>query len=47
VFSVLAGAGEDGKDDQSLATLLQALPGGWTGRICRSLAQHPLAGWAD
>lgn len=47
VFSVLAGAGEDGKDDQSLATLLQAQPEGWTGRICRSLAQHPLAGWAD
>lgn len=51
VFSVLAGDGKDGKDDQSLATLLQELPqgasGGWTGRICRSLAQHPLAGWAD
>jgi len=47
VFSVLAGDGEDGKDDQSLATLLQARPVGWTGRICRSLAQHPLAGWAD
>jgi 4-diphosphocytidyl-2-C-methyl-D-erythritol kinase len=46
VFSVLAGAGEDGKDDQSLATLLQALPEGWTGRICRSLSHHPLAGWA-
>ncbi len=51
VFSVLAGDGEDGKDDQFLATLLQELPkgasGGWTGRICRSLARHPLAGWAD
>ena len=46
VFSLL-GDGEDGKDDQSLATLLQAQPEGWTGRICRSLAQHPLAGWAD
>lgn len=46
VFSVLAGAGEDGKDDQFMATLLQAQPEGWTGRICRSLAQHPLAGWA-
>ena len=46
VFSVLAEAGEDGKDDQSLATLLQAQPEGWTGRICRSLAHHPLAGWA-
>lgn len=45
VFSRL-GDGEDGKDDQSLATLLQAKPAQWTGRICRSLAQHPLAGWA-
>nr|WP_255719674.1 4-(cytidine 5'-diphospho)-2-C-methyl-D-erythritol kinase [Pelomonas sp. P8] len=47
VFSVLGEDGRDGKDDQSLATLLQAQPEGWTGRICRSLAQHPLAGWAD
>jgi 4-diphosphocytidyl-2-C-methyl-D-erythritol kinase len=47
VFSVLDGEGEDGKDDQSLATLLKAQPSGWTGRICRSLAQHPLSGWAD
>ncbi len=47
VFSVLAEDGKDGKDDQSLATLLQAQPEGWTGRICRSLAQHPLRGWAD
>lgn len=51
VFSVLAGDGKDGKDDQSLATLLQARhqagQKGWTGRICRSLAEHPLAGWSD
>ena len=50
VFSVLAGDGNDGTDDQSLATLLQGLSlegrEGWTGRICRSLNQHPLAGWA-
>jgi 4-diphosphocytidyl-2-C-methyl-D-erythritol kinase len=46
VFARLAGEGKDGKDDQSLATLLKARPSGWTGRICRSLAQHPLAGWA-
>ena len=46
VFSTLAGDGKDGKDDQSLATLLQAQPEGWTGRICRSLPHHPLAGWA-
>lgn len=47
VFSVLTGDGKEGNDDQSLATLLQARPAEWTGRICRSLAQHPLAGWAD
>ncbi len=47
VFSALAENGENGKDDQSLATLLQAQPEGWTGRICRSLATHPLSGWAD
>ncbi|MFX6011402.1 hypothetical protein ABTE87_22185, partial [Acinetobacter baumannii] len=51
VFSTLAGAGENGKDDRSLATLLEQLSkdgaSGWTGRICCSLAQHPLAGWAD
>lgn len=47
VFSVLAGDGKDGKDDQSLATLLQTRAEGWTGRICRSLAQHPLSGWPD
>jgi 4-diphosphocytidyl-2-C-methyl-D-erythritol kinase len=46
VFARLAADGKDGKDDQSLATLLKAQPSGWTGRICRSLAQHPLAGWA-
>ena len=50
VFARLAGDGKDGKDDQSLATLLKARPGaetsGWTGRICRSLSLHPLAGWA-
>lgn len=25
---------------------LPDLPGGWTGRMCRSLRAHPLAGWA-
>jgi 4-diphosphocytidyl-2-C-methyl-D-erythritol kinase len=47
VFSVLDEVGKEGKDDQSLATLLQAQPEGWTGRICRSLTTHPLSGWAD
>ena len=25
----------------------KALPDGWVGRMCRSLDQHPLVGWAD
>ena len=36
-----------GTDDLSTAAALDALPAGWTGRMCRSLAHHPLAGWAD
>jgi 4-diphosphocytidyl-2-C-methyl-D-erythritol kinase len=47
VFARLGASGEDDRDAQSLATLLQELPAGWTGRICHSLDQHPLAGWAD
>jgi 4-diphosphocytidyl-2-C-methyl-D-erythritol kinase len=30
-----------------LAEVASALPSGWVGRTCRSLVQHPLAGWAD
>ena len=26
---------------------LKGLPPGWVGRLCRSLAEHPLVGWAD
>jgi 4-diphosphocytidyl-2-C-methyl-D-erythritol kinase len=36
-----------GIDDQSLAAWpAHTLPGSWTGRLCRSLGQHPLRGWA-
>ncbi|HEY0857692.1 MAG TPA: 4-(cytidine 5'-diphospho)-2-C-methyl-D-erythritol kinase [Albitalea sp.] len=35
----------DGTDSQPLATLPE-LPAGWVGRMCRSLQQHPLSGWA-
>ena len=35
-----------GTDDLSKAAVLDALPAGWTGRMCRSLDHHPLAGWA-
>ena len=35
-----------GTDDQPVATMPAALEAGWVGRMCRSLALHPLAGWA-
>jgi 4-diphosphocytidyl-2-C-methyl-D-erythritol kinase len=36
-----------GTDDQPLAAFpTQALAPGWVGRMCRSLARHPLADWA-
>jgi 4-diphosphocytidyl-2-C-methyl-D-erythritol kinase len=39
----------NGMDGQPLATwpVEDPLPPGWAGRMCRSLEQHPLAGWAD
>jgi 4-diphosphocytidyl-2-C-methyl-D-erythritol kinase len=36
-----------GTDVAPMATLPADLPPGWVGRMCRSLAQHPLKGWAD
>jgi 4-diphosphocytidyl-2-C-methyl-D-erythritol kinase len=37
-----------GMEDQSLAAwLAQPQPGPWIVRTCRSLAHHPLLGWAD
>jgi 4-diphosphocytidyl-2-C-methyl-D-erythritol kinase len=38
----------NGMDDQPLVTWPQEdpLPAGWVGRMCRSLAQHPLLDWA-
>ena len=36
-----------GTGDQPMATWpAEAVPSGWVGRMCRSLAVHPLAGWA-
>ena len=32
---------------KSVGGVFDTLPAGWTGRICRSLARHPLADWAD
>ena len=42
----------NGMDDQPLATWPadggpDPLPPGWVGRMCRSLDEHPLRGWAD
>lgn len=36
-----------GTGDRPEATWPVELPPGWVGRMCRSLALHPLAGWAD
>jgi 4-diphosphocytidyl-2-C-methyl-D-erythritol kinase len=33
--------------DDGQPSILPALPAGWIGRICRSLSQHPLLGWAE
>ena len=35
-----------GADDQPVAPFPAQLEAGWVGRMCRSLALHPLAGWA-
>lgn len=45
--SIGSNAVDDGTDIPPLATLPQALPAGWVGRMCRSLAQHPLVDWAE
>jgi 4-diphosphocytidyl-2-C-methyl-D-erythritol kinase len=39
----------NGMSDQPLATwpAEDPLPPGWAGRMCRSLDEHPLRGWAD
>jgi 4-diphosphocytidyl-2-C-methyl-D-erythritol kinase len=43
--AVFAGAG---MGDQPVATWqAEELPPGWVGRLCRSLPEHPLVGWAD
>ena len=34
-------------DDPSVLGMPLELPVGWIGRMCRSLEQHPLAGWLD
>jgi 4-diphosphocytidyl-2-C-methyl-D-erythritol kinase len=41
-----AGMGSQPVATGSEGTLLEALPEGWVGRLCRSLPQHPLRDWA-
>jgi 4-diphosphocytidyl-2-C-methyl-D-erythritol kinase len=36
----------DGLSGPPMAAMLEDIPSGWVGRICRSLERHPLAGWA-
>ena len=36
-----------GSGAEPTATMPADLPPGWVGRLCRSLQQHPLAGWAE
>jgi 4-diphosphocytidyl-2-C-methyl-D-erythritol kinase len=38
---------EKGAAGQPVAAMPADLPPGWVGRMCRSLAQHPLLGWAE
>jgi 4-diphosphocytidyl-2-C-methyl-D-erythritol kinase len=42
-----AGRIEVGKESQPRAMMPPELPAGWAGRMCRSLQQHPLVGWAE
>lgn len=37
----------DGTERPPTATLPQALPAGWVGRMCRSLEHHPLVDWVQ
>jgi 4-diphosphocytidyl-2-C-methyl-D-erythritol kinase len=37
---------DDGAATDAQATLLGVLPANWVARVCRSLPQHPLLGWA-
>ncbi|MGD9832324.1 MAG: 4-(cytidine 5'-diphospho)-2-C-methyl-D-erythritol kinase [Piscinibacter sp.] len=45
--AVFARAGNMGTEGaEPMATMPADLPPGWVGRMCRSLEQHPLVGWA-
>ena len=38
---------DDGMERPPSVAFPQVLPAGWVGRMCRSLAHHPLLGWAS
>ena len=38
---------ENGAAERPIALIPADLPPGWVGRMCRSLKQHPLVGWAE
>jgi len=39
--------GKESMSSQLTATLLEGIPSGCAGKICRSLEVHPLRGWAE
>ncbi len=46
--AVFARVEENGAGNRPMATELEGkLPEGWVGRMCHSLVEHPLAGWAS
>jgi 4-diphosphocytidyl-2-C-methyl-D-erythritol kinase len=38
---------EKERSNEKFSAVLQGLPADWSGRICRSLKDHPLKGWAN
>ena len=41
------GTGDQPGATDRAGSLATVMPSGWVGRMCRSLVQHPLLGWAD
>jgi len=46
VFAWAGAVQSAGTSTQPTVTMPEVLPPGWLGRMCRSLEQHPLRGWA-
>jgi 4-diphosphocytidyl-2-C-methyl-D-erythritol kinase len=47
VEAATVGGKDEGVSHQSMATILEGMPSGWIGKICRGLSEHPLRGWAE